>query len=63
MYKKVLKYFAAHVMYNSLAHFLIGAGVGILIAGPFIAPHPVRWGVFLLGLGTLMHLYPLMGKK
>lgn len=63
MYKKIVKYFSAHVMYNSLVHFLIGAGVGVLIASPFLAPHPVRWSLLLIALGLLGHIYPMFIKK
>ena len=55
MCKKIVKYFPAHI--------LIGVGIGILIAGPFIAPNPVRWGVGLLVLGLLGHIYPTFVKK
>lgn len=63
MYKKVLKYYSAHPVYNSVVSFLIGSGVGVLIASPFIGPHPVRWGVFLIVLGLLGKIYPLFAKK
>lgn len=63
MCKKILKYLSVHPFYNSTIHVVIGVGIGILIAGPFIAPHPVRWGVGLLILGLLGHVYPIFVKK
>lgn len=49
MYKKIQKY--------SLV--LVGMGIGILITYPLVVTHPVRWGVGLIVLGLLAHLYPL----
>jgi hypothetical protein len=66
MYKnysnKVMKYFKAHPTYNSVIHVLAGMGLGIVMARPFI-DHPVKWGLVLVGLGILGHLYPLMMEK
>ncbi len=63
MYKSAMAYLKKHPMYNATVHVLAGAGVGILLARPLFGPHPVRWGVLLLALGILGHLYPTMGKK
>jgi len=63
MYKKALKYFSLHPYYNSVVHVLIGLGLGILITYPLVGEHPVRWGIALVALGLLGHLYPLMAKK
>lgn len=62
-YKKVRTYFVKNVDYNSLVHLVGGIGIGILIASPFAFPHPVRWGVALIVLSLLGHLYPLIAKK
>lgn len=62
-YKKVRTYFTKRVDYNSVVHLVGGVGIGILIASPFAFPHPVRWGVALIALSLLGHLYPLMVKK
>lgn len=62
-YKKIIEYFKKHAEYNSIVHAIGGIGIGILIASPFADPHPVRWGLMLLGVSILGHLYPLMMKK
>lgn len=62
MYKKVTVYFSKHVMYNSLVHVLGGVGIGILITYPLVS-HTLRWGLLLLVLALLGHLYPLIVKK
>ncbi len=61
--KKLDSYFKKHAVYNAVTHMLIGLGVGILLARPLVGPHPVRWGLGLLVLGLVAHLYPLMVKK
>lgn len=63
MYKKIVSYLERHPVYNSSIHVIIGAGIGILITYPFVQTHPVRWGVALLVIGLLGHLYPLFIKK
>ncbi len=61
--QQIEKYFANHVRYNSLVHVIAGIGIGILITYPLIGAHPVRWGIALVAVGILGHLYPLMLKK
>ncbi len=63
MYKKAMKYMSAHPYYNSTIHVIIGVGLGILITYPLVGEHPIRWGIALVTLGVLGHLYTLMGKK
>ena len=63
MLKNTEKYFKAHPAFNALTHALGGMGVGILITYPFIGSHPVRWGVILLALSLLGHVYPSLIKK
>lgn len=63
VYKKLSSYFAKHTQYNSVVHFVIGLGIGILLTRSFFDPHPLRWGVGLLVIGLLAHLYPLTSKK
>ena len=63
MYKKLLKYFSAHAVYNSAVHVVIGMGIGIILAWPIFLPHPVRWGVGLIAIGLAGHFYPLFVKK
>jgi hypothetical protein len=61
--EKVYKYYSKNVKYNSVVHLIGGIGVGILITHPLIDPHTMRWGLGLLVLGILGHLYPLTLKK
>jgi hypothetical protein len=56
-------YFKRHPAYNSLVHLIIGLGIGILIAHPIVDPHPMRWGLGLILLGVIGHLYPWALKK
>ncbi|MBI2268098.1 MAG: hypothetical protein HYU80_01460 [Candidatus Blackburnbacteria bacterium] len=62
MYKTVTAYFKKHVLYNSLVHVLGGVGVGILVARPYVT-NPVRWGLGLLVISIVAHLYPLLTKS
>ena len=55
--KRAVSYFKEHVEYNAAVHVLGGIGLGILLASPMAFPHPVRWGVALLGLSLAGHLY------
>ena len=61
--KAVSKYFKAHSMYNSLVHLITGVGVGIMLTFPYFSTHPVRWGLGLVVVGLVGHLYPLTMKK
>ncbi len=63
MVKRIMTYFSKHVMYNSLVHLVAGMGIGVLLVSPVFGMHTVRWGVVLLGIGVLGHLYPLLTKK
>lgn len=63
MYKTIEKYFKNHTMYNSFVHAVGGVGVGILITYPLIGEHPIRWGVGLLALSILGHLYAAYTKN
>ena len=60
-YDKIMKYFKAHPVYNSVVHVMAGIGLGLLLARPLI-DHPVKWGVGLIVVAVLAHLYPLMKK-
>jgi hypothetical protein len=55
--KKAMSYFKKHIAYTSLIHLIGGIGIGILITYPFAGIHPVRWGVALLAISLLGHLY------
>lgn len=61
--KQIDGYFGKHAGFNALVHMLGGLGVGIIIATPVAYPHPVRWGLILLGLSFLGHLYAFKAKK
>lgn len=61
--KKIENYFKKHPMFNAAVHATAGLGVGILITYPLVGEHPVKWGLTLLGLAVLGHLYPLWLKK
>ncbi len=63
MSKKLMAYFSKHPQVCATAHFLIGIGVGILLCRSVFDPHPMRWGIGLITIGILMHVYPLTLKK
>lgn len=63
MLKQIKTYFKAHPTYNSFVHILIGIGLGVLLTHPVFGGHTLRWGVGLVVLGLLGHLYPLLIKK
>ncbi len=57
MYKKMMKYFSKHPHINAKIHVLAGIGIGILVTHPLADPHPVRWGVALIALSLLGHVW------
>lgn len=63
MCKLIKKYLAAHPYYNAAVHTIIGIGIGALITYPYFGAHPLRWGVGLVVVGILGHLYPMVIKK
>ncbi len=52
-----MKYFKKHPAYLASVHFVGGVGIGLLIARPVFSTHPVRWGIALIGLAVVGHLY------
>ncbi len=62
MYKQISQYLKNHVIYNAAIHALAGIGIGMLLTYPLAGSHPIRWGLGLLALGVLGHLYPLVKK-
>lgn len=62
MQKDIENYFKKHPTYNSLVHSIGGMGVGILIGWPLASQHPVRWGITLIALSILGHLYAAKNK-
>lgn len=63
MYKQMKRYMKDHPMYNGFVHLIIGVGIGALLTYSVFGSHPVRWGVALIAVGLLGHLYPTMSKK
>lgn len=63
MYKRITSYFKKHVTYNSFVHVVGGMGIGVLIASPIVGIHPLRWGLGLIGLSLLGHLYAAVSEK
>ncbi len=55
--KKATSYFKKHIAYTSLIHVIGGIGIGMLIASPVAGTHPIRWGIALLAVSLLGHLY------
>ena len=60
--KRIEKYFAKHVYFNSFAHLVVGVGIGALITNSFLNPHPVRYGIALITIGVLFHAYAYFQK-
>lgn len=63
MFKQTKAYLKAHPTYNSFIHLVLGMGIGALLVFPLFLPHQVRWGIGLIAVGLLGHLYPTMAKK
>ncbi len=63
MYKKASAYFKKHVLYTSLIHLIGGIGIGIIIARPIAAEHPLRWGLALIIISLFGHLYAWSNKS
>ena len=57
MFKRMEKYYAKHMQANAGVHAILGLGMGILITHPLVDPHPVRWGILIVALGLLAHLW------
>lgn len=60
--KRIEKYFAKHVYINSFAHLVAGVGIGALITNGFLNPHPLRYGIALITIGVLFHVYAYYQK-
>lgn len=63
MLKTMEKYFSKNAGYNAVVHAVLGVGIGILLTYPVVGAHPVRWGVALIVIGLLGHVYAGMQKK
>jgi hypothetical protein len=44
---------------SALVNILSGIGIGILLSRPLAGDHPLRWGLAILALSLLGHLYYL----
>lgn len=55
--EKATAYFKKHIAYTSIVHVIGGIGIGIIIASPVAGIHPVRWGIALLIVSLLGHVY------
>jgi hypothetical protein len=58
----MLSYAKKHPMFNSLIHITTGLGLGVLLARPLFATHPVRYGGALLALGLIGLFYACTRK-
>lgn len=45
------------------ADIIIGMGIGALLTYPFFGSHPVKWGIGLIIIGVLVHLYPKIIRR
>lgn len=57
------EYFKKHPTYNALIHFIGGIGLGALIVHPLFDGHTVRWGITLLAVALIGHIYAWNAKK
>ena len=55
--KKGLIYVKKHPMYNATIHAIGGLGVGILIGSSIVGIHPISWGIALIVISLLGHVY------
>lgn len=55
--KKAMAYMKKHPAYVASIHAIGGMGIGILIASPVAGEHPVRWGLALMAISLLGHIY------
>lgn len=46
-----------------VSKLIIGIGIGALLSNLVFGLHPVKWGLGLIIVGVLVHLYPKIVKK
>lgn len=46
-----------HPAYVATIHAIGGMGIGILIASPVARSHPVLWGITLMVVSLIGHIY------
>lgn len=51
------KFFGKNPVFNGAVHLIGGIGIGILITYPLVGSHPLRWGVALITLAVLGHIW------
>lgn len=61
-YKNLKKYLSKYPDVNGLIHLVLGVGMGILITYPLVGSHPVRWGLLLIALGVIGHIWAATRK-
>lgn len=59
----VESYFKRYPAYNALVHAIGGIGLGILLTHTVVDPHTMRWGLGLIVIAVLGHIYPWALKK
>ncbi len=62
MLNRMKKYLSRNAGYNAIVHMVLGIGIGFLLTYPLAGTHPVRWGVALIVVGLLGHVYAGMQK-
>ena len=60
--KKTIEFMKKHPIYHAVLHSIGGIGIGIIVANSLAGVHPVRWGVALLGLSLMGHMYAWFAK-
>lgn len=58
-----MEYFKKHPAFNATIHFIGGIGIGCLLINPLFDGHTIRWGVALIIVAFLGHLYAWYTKK
>lgn len=59
--KKGMDYLKKHPAYNASIHALGGLGVGMIVASTIASSHIVLWGMALIVVSLLGHLYAWVG--
>lgn len=55
--KKAMAFMKKYPAYTATIHFIGGVGIGVLIASPIAGTHPIRWGLILIAISILGHIY------
>ena len=57
--KKAISFMKKHPVYHAMLHGIGGIGVGMLIVSFIPSMQPVNWGIALVIVSLLGHLYSL----